>query len=276
MTRNYDLEFRLDRAKQIQRALQNKGWTRTQLASKTGYDEKTIRNLLAGQEVRDQTVIDVSQALAIVPRLENDVDNVECADDVFGGYVRSTHKFYETYYYLYRRSFSKEGAIFRGVLEVRWDETDERFNFSEYYEADPEEELGARRHTGALYMSSYTGLVHMLTIFEGSIRLITATKMRQSDGIMRGTIATQCEDIAFFQPTVSPLVLKRLKNYDAAARLAGDIGLLSESADDYAFATDQLAMTEDRVVQLRFSAGLTARGRRVADRISVIAGGLRE
>lgn len=275
MDRDAELEFRLDRAKQIQRAMLNKGWTKSHLASKTGYDERTIRNLLAGQEMRDQTVIDVSQALGLEARIENDIDTVECADNIFGGYLRSTHKFYEGFYYLYRRSFTRDNAIFRGVVEVRWDDSDERFAFSEYYEADPDEENGVRAHKGALYMSSYTNLVHLLTIFEGSLRVITVTKMRQSDGVMRGTIATQCEDIAFFQPTVSPVVLKRLKTY-SVDKVAADIGLLPEAASDYAFAVEQLETTEERVVKLRFAHSQVGPARRASDRMSVIAGGRSE
>jgi hypothetical protein len=40
MVRSYDLEFRLARARKLERALRNKGWTRKQLAEETGYDEK--------------------------------------------------------------------------------------------------------------------------------------------------------------------------------------------------------------------------------------------
>ena len=63
MVRSYDLEFRLAGQRKLERALRNKGWTRKQLAEETGYDRKSDPNILAGEPVRDQTVVDVSQAL---------------------------------------------------------------------------------------------------------------------------------------------------------------------------------------------------------------------
>ena len=71
MPQSESSEFRLERAKKLQRALRNKQWTRTFLASKTGYDEKTIRNVLNGMQVKDKTIVDVCQALGIEPILDD-------------------------------------------------------------------------------------------------------------------------------------------------------------------------------------------------------------
>lgn len=249
MNRPYDLEFNLDRARKIERAIQNKKWTKTELSSKTGYDGKTIRNLLSGQVVRDQTVIDVCEALGIEPMLENTIENVACADDEFGGYLRNTHSFYEGYYHVYRRSFSEPGRIFQNVMHIRWDETDERLLFSDFYSPDPAEALGARVHSGTVYMSSYTGLVHLMTVYQGSVRLITATTMRQSDGIMRGSMMTQCEDVNFFQPAITPIVIRKIKGYDVASSLVSDIGIMQSDHSELDFAQRQLCIAETKVIK---------------------------
>src|SRR5215207_5947011 len=63
-------EFLSARARKIERALLRKNWTRVHLADLTGYDERTIRNVLHGKPVREQTVIDICEALGIEPILE--------------------------------------------------------------------------------------------------------------------------------------------------------------------------------------------------------------
>lgn len=253
MSRPYDLEFNLERARKIERAIQNKKWTKAELSIKTGYDSKTIRNLISGQSVRDQTVVDVCEALGIEPMLENNIENIACADDEFGGYLRNTHSFYEGFYYSYRKSFTEPGRIFRGVVRIEWDVTDERFVFSDFYSLDSTEPLGARVHSGTVYMSSYTGLVHFLTVYQGSVRMITVTTMRQSDGIMRGSMMTQCEDINFFQPTITPIVFKKIKSYDPSSQVGNDLGLIDENEPDFRFASDQIKISETRVVKSCFA-----------------------
>lgn len=249
MNRPYDLEFNLDRARKIERAIQNKKWTKTELSIKTGYDGKTIRNLLSGQIVRDQTVIDVCEALGIEPMLENHIENIACADDEFGGYLRNTHSFYEGYYAVYRRSFSEPGRIFKNVLQIVWQDTDERLVFSDFYSPDPTEPMGARVHSGSVYMSSYTSLVHFMTVYQGSVRLVTVTTMRQSDGIMRGSMMTQCEDVNFFQPAITPIVLKKMKTYDPSSSIVSDIGLMDNDSEEFVFARKQLVTAETKVVK---------------------------
>jgi len=253
MARSYDLEFRLARASRLNQALNNKHWTRTLLAEKTGYDEKTIRNLLAGEVVRDQTIIDVSQALGIAPELVNTIQNIDVSGDDFGGYTRSTHATYESYFHLYRRSFSENGKIFRGVVQIRWEDSDRRFNFLEYYIQGEGDDASIRFYEGPVYMSSYTSLMHFLTIFQGSVRLATMVKMRERDGTMRGALLTQYEGMTFVQPTVTPVIMKKLTNYDIENKAKLDIGFISTDDADYGYANHQLALTEKEIVKAHFA-----------------------
>jgi DNA-binding Xre family transcriptional regulator len=249
MSHHIDFEFRAERAKKLERALREKNWTRTQLASKTGYDEKTIRNLLAGHEVRDRTVFDVCQALGLEPMVEDETESVEVSDERFGGYSRSTHSNYEGQYFLYRPSFTRKGAIFKSVVSIFWHAEKSRLKFSEFYEADPSVPNGALAHNGSVYISPYTGLLHLVTVFQGSVRMLTVTKMRQADGIMRGSVTSQSEDVSFFQPTMAPIVLKKLKAYDLAS-LPSDIRILDEANEEVRFAKEQLSITEQRILKV--------------------------
>ncbi len=252
MARSTDLEFRIERGKEMDRALRLKGLTRTQLAKQIGYDDKTVARVLAGEEVRDDAVIDVCQALGIeaklVNLLDNPVDNVEVADNEYGGYLRSTHRQFDGQYYLYRESFTEIGGIFQSVLKITWSNKDHRYKFAEYYEIDQDLPSGARSHVGDVYMSSYTNLVHLLTVYEGSLRVATLTKLREPSGIMRGCILTQVETLTFFQPTVSAIVLKKLKD-DRPLDIAGNIKIIHPQSTEYRYAREQLTIASDSIVK---------------------------
>src|SRR3954452_13394206 len=98
-------EFLISRARKIERALVRRSWTRVHLAELTGYDERTIRNVLGGKAVRDQTIIDICQALGIEPDLDPH-GHIEVADRDYGEYPRGPYRKYEGSYFAYRRSFS--------------------------------------------------------------------------------------------------------------------------------------------------------------------------
>ncbi len=99
-------EFLMSRARKIERALVRRSWTRVHLAELTGYDERTIRNVLGAKPVRDQTIIDICQALGIEPDLEDSSEYVEVADAEYGEYPRGPYRRYEGGYFAYRRSFN--------------------------------------------------------------------------------------------------------------------------------------------------------------------------
>lgn len=253
MTRSYDLEFRLERAKKMSRAMVSKGWSRGQLARKAGYDEKTIRNVLNGEPTRDSTIIDICRALEIDAELESTIEHVDVSDDVFGGYNRSQYKGYESTYKLFRRSYSEKDKIYKTFFKLEWDECEERFAFSEYYVHHINGTHELKCHTGAVYISTYTGLLHFVTIYQGSVRLASVSKMREPDGIMRGAILTQYENVVFFQPTCSSIVLKRMMDFVFDNSCIAEIGLIGQDDDEFDFAKSQLELTEAKFIKTALS-----------------------
>jgi transcriptional regulator with XRE-family HTH domain len=93
-----EAELVAQRAKVIERALAAKRWTQLHLGSKTGYDERTIRNVLRGRPVREQTILDVCQALGIEAELHNG-HQVDFADQAYGEYPRGPYRKYEGGYF---------------------------------------------------------------------------------------------------------------------------------------------------------------------------------
>ena len=74
--------------------------------------------------------------------------------------------------------------------------------------------------------------------------------MRDSEGVMRGAIQTQSESLMFFQPTVSAVILRKLQSYNPVEALSGDIRLINSEAPDWAFAKEQLGLTERQILKM--------------------------
>jgi hypothetical protein len=194
--------FLSTRARKIERALVQKNWTRVHLADLTGYDERTIRNVLAGRPVRDQTVIDICEALGIAQILEAEGQHLEVADAKYGEYPRGPYRKYEGGYFAYRRSFSSSARLMRTVVEIEWAE-EEGLIFSEHSHFQAGRKQIDNSQTGHLYISQTTGLMHLVTSVEGAVRLITLTKMIGGDEVMRGAVLTQIDRDAHYIPSIS-------------------------------------------------------------------------
>lgn len=224
-----------------------------------------ILNSLAVAELSPETAIAAHHppaARGILPVLEERLPAgrgfragldraAEHAAEELGGYARHAHALYESTFLLYRRSFSKAGSVFRSVMEIAWDEDRPGLAFVEYYESGKENPEDVKAHRGRVHISPYTGLVHLLTVDGGAVRTMTLTRMKNNDPVMRGLVLTQSDEVAFFQPTVSSVVLSRAKDYDRRT-LVADIGIIAPDAPDHGFAQAQLALAETKVIRLRF------------------------
>ena len=173
---NNGADFRKERARRIDKARLMKGWTRTQLADAAGYSEKTVFNLLAGKAVHNLTVVNVCQSLGIEPELEDESQFVEVADAAYGEYPRGPHRKFEGGYFAYRRSFSSPARLMRTCIEIEWAE-DEGLIFREHSQFQSGRRQVDNSQSGRVHISQTTGLVHLVTSVEGSVRLITLTKM---------------------------------------------------------------------------------------------------
>ena len=241
-------DFLISRARKIERALVRKSWTRVYLADITGYDERTIRNVLGAKPVRDQTIIDICQALGIEPDLEDSSEYVEVADAEYGEYPRGPYRKYEGGYFAYRRSFSSPTRLMRTCVEMEWAE-DEGLIFRELSQFQAGRRQVDNSQSGRVHVSQTTGLMHLVTLVEGSVQLITLTKMIGSDQVMRGAVLTQIDRDAHYLPAFSCMVLTKLRDYDPVKHRAM-VGPITESAEEYEFICEELADTERRGIEI--------------------------
>jgi len=224
---------RLEMAKQ--------GLTREALAARAGVKERTLGNLLAGQSVRDTTVAKVARTLSIEldhllagavrqvdPPAEDEASADARADETYGGYMLAAYEGYLGAYVAFRRAFSDKRELYRSVFEIDWDERLSRLRFLELQRFRGRDNRSvSMSHGGGVYISPHTGLIQLLTTFQGALRLVTLSRFQMGDNRLRGLILTQSDRDRFFEPAVSAIFLEKLDGKRPLAdleRLVGHIG----------------------------------------------------
>lgn len=242
------IEQRSALSERIRRKMATQGWTQARLAKASGYDERTIRNVLNAQSTRHQTVVEICKALD----LSLDGGEPEAADvaaDQYGAYARSSFAHYEGRYFGYRRMFSKSRRILRTCYSILWNPKNRSLVFSEDQDIDAvlnAEVDGAHSHGGDIYISAHTGLIHLVTIYQGAVRLVTLTKMRGQT--LRGVVLTQSERTLFYQPSVSALLLKKIDRPVDSRSFEDRIGPLRSDDPDYERLHTELREIEGEVI----------------------------
>lgn len=242
------------------------GLTREALAERAACKERTLGNLLAGQAVRDQTVAKIARVLGIdledvigrgAPGLDGATPTVPDgrAGEEYGGYLLSTYAHYVGTYLAYRRVFSERNELFRSVYEIDWDEDLKRLRFFELQRfRGSNDRPVSSSHAGGIHISPHTSLIHMLTTFQGAIRLVTVAKLGIGDLRLRGVILTQSDRGMFFQPSTSAIFLEKLDGKKRNSELEKLIGPFGPTDQMFRPAAEELASIEANKV---YFAGMT-------------------
>jgi transcriptional regulator with XRE-family HTH domain len=237
-----------------------RGLTRTALAEMTGCKERTLGNLLAGQPVRDATIAGIARGLAI------DLDTLlgtrseglalapeprDHADESYGGYLLSAYQDYLGAYLAYRRVFSRRLELFRSVYELDWDDDLARLRFLELQRSPAGKGAnGASQHAGGVYISPHTGMLQLLTTYQGALRLVTLNRFRRGDDKLRGVILTQSDRERFYQPAVSAIFLQRLGGRRRLSELERMVGTIGSTHADFASALAEIEEIERSTIFL--------------------------
>lgn len=231
-----------------------RGLTRTALAEIASCKERTLGNLLAGQPVRDATVAGVARGLAIdldtllggpASRATSGPEPNGRADENYGGYLLSAYEGYLGPYLAYRRIFSRRNALYRSVYELDWDEDLSRLRFLELQGSPSGRGANAAtQHAGGVYISPHTGMLQLLTTFQGALRLVTLNRFQRGGDKLCGVILTQSDRDRFYQPAVSAIFLQKLTGRQRLSDLERRIGTLEESHADFAEALAEIEEIE--------------------------------
>ncbi len=228
-------------ARRIRVEMAKQGITREALAERARVKERTLGNLLAGHPVRDLTVAKLARVLgidldtvftpiasgkvtaAVAPAIE-----LQRAGEAYGGYMLSSYEPYIGTYVAIRRVFTDDTQLYRSVFEIDWDDGLSRLRFLELQRfRGADNRAVSSSHAGGIHISPHTGLIQLLTTYQGALRLITLTRFRMGDIRLRGLILTQSDRDRYFQPAVSAIYLEKLEGNQPLAsleRLVGPVG----------------------------------------------------
>lgn len=231
--------------------------TREALSKRAACKERTLGNLLAGQAVRDATVAKIAQVLGI--DLEDYLDaraGVTSADggegrasEEYGGYLLSAYAQYVGTYFAYRRVFSEKNEFFRSVYEIDWDDELRRLRFFELQRFRiTETKTVSNTHAGGVHISPHTGIIHLLTTFQGALRLVTLHKFRTGETRLRGLILTQSDRDLFYQPAVSAIYLDRMRVRRKNSELEKLIGTFGPSDPEFTSVAEEISAIERNAV----------------------------
>jgi transcriptional regulator with XRE-family HTH domain len=245
-----EAEQRLDLGAKIDHSRKRKGWTLAILAEKSGYDERTIGNVIHGRPTRLKTVYEICSVLGI------DIDQLsvkppKIAGEKHGGYVLENYSEYLGQFYSVRRNFTEDDTIFRSVFDFRWSDTNHCLEFVEQqrYIDRRTKKLHDYTQSGEVFISNQMGSVHLVTIARGAVRLLTLTKLiPPDDDTMEGVVVTQSKTGAFMRPSVSPVFFTKLKSPASIDQLMGTIGPLYPHDDGYAEFVARLNEVENKTV----------------------------
>ena len=233
------------------------GLTREGLADRAACKERTLGNLLAGQPVRDATVAKIARVLGIDlediiapgppvlnPQPGNGGSERRAGAD-YGGYLLSAYENYIGTYFAVRRVFSGRNELVRSVYEIDWDEELSRLRFFELQRfRGTSDRPVSSSHAGGIHISPHTGLIHLLTTYQGALRLVTLTKFRLGDNRLRGAILTQRDRDVFFQPAVSPIYLEKIEVRKKNSELERSIGPFGPTDPGFRAAHEELSAIE--------------------------------
>lgn len=199
---------------QIEDARNERSMTQIVLAKKAGCHEKTVRKVIQGEAASDRTVRLICKVLDI--DFDQRRSSSEVSDEAHGSYSRSHHKDYVGNFYYYRRNFHDRREILRSALKIDWDKTKSVLQFEEHQRIrDPSGHWKDRSQKGEISISSTYGLIHLLTVYKGALRLITVTKYRLHDDddlTMHGIILTQTHESFHPRPSVAAVVFRKVLN----------------------------------------------------------------
>lgn len=231
---DFEQAVRLDLGRRIQLAYRKQRLTLGGLAKKAGYDEKTIRNVIRGERTRVGTIEDICSVLKIeiyADSSKKPATNSAVAPDIHGEYAKNHYEDYIGFYTAHRRSFTFPENILRSVYEIRWSDEKNCMIFYEHQKYNSAELDRAIDYSqgGDIYISNSINLIHMMTIVNGAVRLVTLTKMKVNDKTLRGIVLTQSQGEFYFQPSVSPIVLEKEDPGTCLDMLASQIGPIRPS-----------------------------------------------
>lgn len=230
----------------IDRLRHAKRLTLTELATKAGYDERTARNIIQGRKTRYKTLMDFCEAVGI-PNIEANTDVAEYADEIHGGYSRRSLRAYIGSYLASRWSYDSSFNILKSYFEFSWRAPRGLIFEENQHYLTSSGRINDFSQTGDIYLNDDAGLLHLVTIIEGMVRLITVTRL-QDGGTLKGAVLTQAREAFYRRPAMSPILFQKLPQPLSGEELQSQVGELPPGSPGYDEAANELHRIEREVL----------------------------
>lgn len=216
----------------IRTAMIEKKMTQAELADTACCHEKTVQNLIAGRQVRDQTLFDVCAVLgldfdaikqawtgaSVSGPMDLKGDGGLAAPVYMGAYTRAAVDHYIGSFLTLRPSFSKPDTVIAYRTDVIWDPEWPSLLFEESERPDVN-----YQHRGRIYVPASSMVVHFVSLTKGAMRMVMVSQIDQT-GQMRGIITTLNKKGAVLIPVAAPIVYSREETFTPT-----DLGTISAS-----------------------------------------------
>jgi hypothetical protein len=215
-------------AQHIQNALDGLNWTRMRLAKKAGYDERTVRNVLAAYTAKFDTYANICRAVgldveALLASIPIDLPQ-ESAPEVYGGYSRKIYERYLGNYVTIRPKYADPSIVKAYMTEITWDTTAGCYCFEERERIDAE-----YAHRGYLYFPAGSTCLYLMTIDKGWVRTVVVSQLSTGREIMRGMITSQYNVAgAAYAPVAAPIAYLKIGHNSTPS-----LGELTKTDRDY-------------------------------------------
>ncbi|MCB1422006.1 MAG: hypothetical protein KDJ69_05980 [Nitratireductor sp.] len=195
-----------------------------QRAVRGEFSEKTIRILEATLEENLLDQVMLKQAVS---------------DSRWGGYAYAAVERYIGDYLCCRRSFGNRDTVYIYHLSIDWDQENACLKYS-----DRNSFGGDYSQTGYVCIPPASTFLHLLTLEQGSCRLITVTHML-ANMMMRGAVLTMYNPKGVvFTPACAPILIKKITEEDAASSLVGEYNKGDEQVADLVRELDEIQENE--------------------------------
>ncbi len=201
------------------------------LAEDVGCHVRTIQNFLNGKPIKEVTIRKICAEVGVDfdAGTRKEIATTLSSNAQHGSYSEALVQDYVGYFYAIRRSFSVPGDFVRSLFKFEWEKNHNCLRFKEFqsYDSSVLKRRVSYDQTGEVFISNTIGLVHLLTVQLGALRLITLTRLHHDQNFMRGVVLTQKEWPDHFQPSVSPIYFRKVlddSNPEELAQLVGHIG----------------------------------------------------
>lgn len=221
------------RLERVRAALEAKGWTQRMLADKSLTGESTVFRALRGHYTR-KSMAKIERALGLDAPDPRTVGAPGLAAEANGSYSRPHFAHYEGHYTCLRLGFVDQTKVMAYPLSIHWSDETGGLVFED---GNPGYE-----QVGSILVPPGTPFVHLLTLDQGSARLITAYHMPPGQSVMRGLVMSIANPQGRqLYPAASPILLVHLGNDPHP--LAGVCGVVARSEprlSDYAGLFDDM------------------------------------